>query len=54
MDTGKGLICDLIDDYGYDIYDLPDSAGFKLFLASIFVLKSLFFQVLLQITLIIF
>ena len=41
MDTGKGLICDLKDDYGYDIYDLPDSAGLKSFLASIFVLRSL-------------
>ena len=41
MDTGKGLICNLKDDYGYDIYDLPDSAGFKSFLASIFVLKPL-------------
>ena len=39
MDTGKGLICDLKDDYGYDIYDLPDSAGFISFLAAFLTYK---------------
>ena len=27
MESEKGLSCDMKDDFGYDVYEMPDSAG---------------------------